>query len=89
MLAKKIGEQDYKDFIKKTNLLDTPEFELEELGTPLNFKWNKCKLETISYGHGIAVTPLTSTATYAALTNGGKLIKPTLIKKKNIKKIKK
>ena len=77
-----IGEQDYKDFIKKTNLLDMPDFELEELGTPLSFKWNKCKLETISYGHGIAVTPLQASATYAALTNGGNVIKPTLIKNK-------
>ena len=81
MIAQKIGERDYKDFLKKTNLLSIPEFELEELGTPLSFKWNKCKLETISYGHGIAVTPLQATATYAALTNGGNVIKPTIIKK--------
>ena len=81
MLAKKIGERDYKDFIKETNLLNTPELELEELGTPLSFEWNKCKLETISYGHGIAVTPLQTTATYAALANGGNVIKPTIIKK--------
>ena len=81
MLAKKVGEQDYKKFIKETNLLSTPKFELEELGTPLSFTWNKCKLETISYGHGIAVTPLQVTATYAALANGGNVIKPTIIKK--------
>ena len=48
-------------------------------GTPLSFKWNKCKLETISYGHGIAVTPLQAAATYASLTNGGLIIKPTII----------
>ncbi len=82
MLAKKIGEQKYKEFIKETNLLEMPQLELEELGTPLNFKWNKCKLETISYGHGIAVTPLQASATYASITNGGNLVKPTLIKKK-------
>ena len=81
MLAQKVGEKDYKKFIKKANLLDTPKLEIEELGTPLSFKWNKCKLETISYGHGIAVTPLQATATYAALVNGGKVIEPTLIKK--------
>ena len=71
-----------KNFIKETNLLNTPELELEELGTPLSFKWNKCKLETISYGHGIAITPLQALATYASLANGGNIIKPTLIKKK-------
>jgi cell division protein FtsI (penicillin-binding protein 3) len=87
MLAKKIGEEDYKSFIQETNLLNTPELELEELGTPFisgqtqSFEWNKCKLETISYGHGIAVTPLQATATYAALANGGNVIKPTIIKK--------
>ena len=81
MLAKKVGEQDYKEFIKETNLLNTPEFELEELGTPLSFNWDKCKLETISYGHGIAVTPIQATATYAALSNGGNAIKPTIIRK--------
>ena len=81
MLAQKVGEQDYKDFIKETNLLNAPEFELEELGTPLSFKWNKCKLETISYGHGIAVTPLQAATTYATLTNGGNLVKPTINRK--------
>ena len=90
ILAKKVGEKDYKEFIKETNLLNTPKFELEELGTPLSFKWNKCKLETISYGHGIAVTPLQATATYAALVNGGNTVDPTIIRKKkysNSKKI--
>jgi len=89
MLAQKIGEYDYKNFIKKTNLLKKPDFQLEEVGTPLSFNWDKCKLETISYGHGIAVTPLQATATYAALSNGGNIINPTLIKKVKNKDAKK
>ena len=89
MLAKKIGEQDYRDFINKTNLLNTSDLQLEEIGNPLSFNWNKCKLETISYGHGIAVTPLQATATYASLSNGGNIVKPTLIKKIEIKNNKK
>ena len=80
ILAQKVGEQKYREFIKETSLLNTPEFQLEEIGTPLSFKWNKCKLETISYGHGIAVTPLQAAATYATLSNGGNLIKPTIVK---------
>ncbi len=89
MIAKKIGQKKYKQFIKETNLLNTPDFELEELGTPLRFNWNKCKLETISFGHGIAVTPLQATATYAALVNGGNIVKPTITKKEKNKKNKK
>ena len=80
MLAREIGEENYKDFITETNLLKTPNFEIGELGTPLEIRWNKCKLETISYGHGIAVTPLQAATIYAMIANGGKLISPTLIK---------
>ena len=86
MLGKKIGENDFKEFIKKTNLLNTSKFELEEVGTPLNFRWDKCKLETVSFGHGIAVTPLQAAATYAAITNGGNIINPTMIKNDNYQK---
>ena len=90
MLAREIGEENYKDFINETNLLKTPNFEIGELGTPLELKWNKCKLETISYGHGIAVTPLQAATMYAMIVNGGKLISPTLVKNntnKNFKRI--
>ena len=79
-IAKKIGEVKYKKFLHKLSILETPEFELDEVGTPLDFKWNKCKLETISYGHGITTTPLQAAAAYATITNGGYKIKPTLKK---------
>ena len=36
--------------------MNTPKIELDEVGTPLKFKWHKCKLETVSYGHGITTT---------------------------------
>ncbi len=84
MIARKIGEKPFKSFIEKINLLNTPNFELEELGTPLSFSWDKCKLETISYGHGIAITPLQAASAYASITNGGNVIKPTLIKKNKV-----
>ena len=86
ILAKKIGEENYKKFIKKTKLTKTPVIELEEVGNPHHFKWNRCKLETISFGHGITTTPLQATALYAAMSNGGKLIEPSLIKNRKIKK---
>ncbi len=85
-LAKKIGQEEYKKFFEKTNLLKMSKFEVEEIGNPFRLKWNnKCTLETISYGHGISVTPLQAAATYAALTNGGNFIKPTILKKDKYK----
>jgi cell division protein FtsI (penicillin-binding protein 3) len=89
ILAKKIGEKNYKEFITKTKLTKNPKIELEEVGTPHQLKWDKCKLETISFGHGITTTPLQATALYAAISNGGKLITPSLIEDRKIEKSKK
>tara|TARA_B100001057_G_scaffold224214_1_gene224512 strand:+ start:3492 stop:5213 length:1722 start_codon:yes stop_codon:yes gene_type:complete len=86
-LAKKIGVENYKKFIKKSKLTNNPEIELEEVGVPHQIKWDKCKLETISFGHGITTTPLQATALYAALSNGGKLVVPSLIKDRKIEKL--
>ncbi len=83
ILAKKIGENIFKEFIEKTNLTKSPEIELEEVGTPHKLKWDKCKIETISFGHGITTTPLQATALYASVSNGGNLITPSLIKKRD------
>ena len=77
-IAKKIGEKKYKDFLNKINILNRPKLELDEIGIPISFNWNKCKLETISFGHGITTTPLQAATAYASLINGGKLITPTL-----------
>ena len=84
IIAQKIGEEKYKKFLKDINLLNTLDFELDEVGTPLSFKWDKCKLETISFGHGITTTPLQAASAYATITNGGYLVTPTL----NLNKIK-
>ena len=54
---------------------------------PHQLRWNRCKLETISFGHGITTTPLQATALYAAMSNGGKLIKPSLIKDRKIENL--
>ena len=81
MIAQKIGKKKFQEFIDKTKLLSVPDLQLEEVGKPIDFKWNKCKLETVSFGHGITTTPLQATTVYASLVNGGKIIKPSLIEK--------
>ncbi len=82
LLAKKIGEQKFKEFIKNTKLLESPIIEIEEVGVPLSISWNKCKLETISFGHGITTTPLQAASVYAAISNGGKLVTPSFVKQR-------
>ena len=83
LIARKIGEEKFKKFFDDAKLLKSPDLQLEEVGTPINFNWNKCKLETVSFGHGITTTPIQAATVYAALTNGGKLIQPKLVKKKD------
>ncbi len=85
-IAQKIGEKKYRKFIEKLELLNTSSFELDEVGTPLPFSWNKCKLETVSYGHGITTTPLQAAAAYASIINGGIRVYPTLVKNKKTNK---
>ena len=70
----------------RVNLLKIPDIQLEEVGNPIKFNWNKCKLETVSYGHGITTTPLQATAVYVALTNGGNIIRSNLVKDEEEKK---
>ena len=89
LLARKVGEEKFKEFIKNTKLIKSPELEIEEVGVPHKVKWDKCKLETVSFGHGVTTTPIQAVSAYAAITNGGKLVKPSLIKNRKKKELKK
>jgi len=80
-IAQKIGVEKYKDFLNSLELFNTINFDLEEIGTPLSFKWGKCKLATASYGHGVTTTPLQLAKAYAILSNGGYKIEPFILKK--------
>ncbi len=81
-IAQKVGIEKYKDFLVSLGLFEKINFDIEEVGTPLNFRWGKCKLATASFGHGITTTPLQLAKAYAILGNGGYKIEPTILKKK-------
>ncbi len=86
-IAQKVGLENFKDFLENLDLLNKIQFDIEEVGNPIPFKWGKCKLATSAYGHGITTTPLQLAKAYAIIANGGYKIEPTLIKKeKNLKK---
>ena len=76
-----IGQERLKKFLYKIGVLNHLNFDIEEIGKPLSFKWRNCKLKTVSYGHGITTTPIQLAKGYAILANGGYDIRPTLIKK--------
>jgi cell division protein FtsI (penicillin-binding protein 3) len=70
-----------KKFLEKIGVLKKIKFDIDEVGKPIPFKWGKCKLATVSYGHGITTTPLQLAKAYAIISNGGFDIEPSLIKK--------
>ena len=85
-IGQKIGEEKFKSFLKKIGVQGTIDFDILEVGKPIPIKWGKCKLATVSYGHGITTTLLQIAKGYAIVTNGGYDIKPTIIQKKLFKK---
>jgi len=88
-IAQKLEIEKLKLFLDKIGVLKKINFDIEEVGEPIPFKWGKCKLATVSFGHGITTTPLQLAKGYAIIANGGFDIKPTLIKKNFDKSINK
>ena len=80
-IGQKIEIDRLKSFLEKIGVLKKIDFDIEEVGEPIPFKWGKCKLATVSFGHGITTTPLQLAKGYAIIANGGFEIKPSLIKK--------
>ncbi len=82
-MALMIGAERQQEFLKSLGLFDITGFEIVEAsgGKPLVPKrWTELSAVTISYGHGISTSPMHLAAAYAAIANGGTMVKPTLIK---------
>nr|WP_028480098.1 penicillin-binding transpeptidase domain-containing protein [Pseudovibrio exalbescens] len=78
MLAAGIEQQ--KSFLKHLGLTERLGGELPERAMPLlPPRWNELAAMTISFGHGLSVTPLHTAVAAATLVNGGKLIEPTFL----------
>jgi cell division protein FtsI (penicillin-binding protein 3) len=80
-IGQKLEIDRLKLFLEKIGILNKIDFDIEEVGQPIPFRWGKCKLATVSFGHGITTTPLQLAKGYAIIANGGLEIKPSLIKK--------
>ena len=79
-IGQKLGIDKIRNFLNKIGILDDIKFDITEIGTPIPFNWGKCKLLTVSFGHGITTTLLQLAKGYAIISNGGFNITPTLVK---------
>ena len=84
-IGQKLGEERFKLFLSKLGIIGKINFDIEEVGKPLEFNWGKCPLATVSFGHGITTTMLQVVKAYSIIANGGFNVDPVLIKK-DIKK---
>lgn len=83
-IAKKIGKKLQKEYFKNFNLLNKLKVDFPTIAKPIYpKKWRDINLYTISYGHGIAITPLHITSLVSAIVNDGKYYNPSFIKKEH------
>ena len=80
-IAQLVGSEKHKSFLKKVGLLNSINFDIDEVAPQKDYNFGKCKLATASFGHGVATTILQLAKGYAVISNGGYDIKPSLIKK--------
>ena len=79
-MALDMGTSRHKAFLKKLGLLDRLETEIGPTAAPIvPKKWSRLSTVTISYGHGLSITPLQMAASATALVNGGYRVKPTFL----------
>ncbi|MEP3435709.1 MAG: penicillin-binding protein 2 [Hoeflea sp.] len=79
-IADMVGIEGHQEFLTRLGLLSRMQTELPEVATPTQPSvWKKINSVTISFGHGVATTPLQTAVAAAALMNGGKLIEPTFM----------
>lgn len=86
-IGQKIGVTKQREYLNKFGIIQPIDIELPEVGKPLypqGKKWSDISLITISYGHGIATTPLHTVQSLSAVVNGGILRKLTLLKKDKV-----
>jgi cell division protein FtsI (penicillin-binding protein 3) len=76
-LAEKLGSEKQIDFFEKVGLLERVNTDFNQTTLPIQPRiWRKINLATISYGYGIAISPLHLIQATNAVLNNGDFISP-------------
>ena len=79
-MAETVSVDAHRDFFRRIGLLDRLKTELPEVARPTEpSQWKRIHQITISFGHGVATTPLQTAVSAAAMLNGGILFDPTFL----------
>ena len=81
-MAMEVGTPAQRALMDKLGLLKRSPIEIPEVGLPMvPHPWREASTMTISFGHGLSVSPIQMASATAAAVNGGLLHPPTLIKR--------
>ncbi|MEZ5751137.1 MAG: penicillin-binding protein 2 [Paracoccaceae bacterium] len=81
-IAQMIGPENQREFLRRFGFLEPLALELAEVSRVVPqfpSRWTELSAMTISYGHGLAISPVHLAAGYATLLNGGYRVVPTLM----------
>jgi len=82
LMALRGGGDMQQAFLRDLGLMERLPLEISESARPqVQTEWQDITTVTVSYGHGISVTPLALSAAIGALLNGGNYITPTFSKR--------
>jgi cell division protein FtsI (penicillin-binding protein 3) len=85
-LAMMLGTERQRDFLGSLGFFEPTPVELLEAGAGkplLPPNWSEISTMTISYGHGLSASPLHLATAYASVLNGGRRVKPTLLRRES------
>lgn len=83
-IAHQVGAEKQSEFLERLGLFDRAAVEIPEIGRPLlPVKWGPTETATVSYGHGISVSPLSIAVAMASLVNGGYKVEPTILRQRD------
>ncbi len=83
-LAQMIGPERQRNFLQRFGFLEPLSLELSEVARVIPqfpTRWTELSAMTISYGHGLAISPVHLAAGYASLVNGGLRVVPTIMRR--------
>ena len=81
-MAIDVGTARQRAFFARLGMLSAAPIELGEVGKPLMpRRWREINTMTISFGHGLSVSPLHLASGVAAVVNGGIYYTPTIVRR--------
>jgi cell division protein FtsI (penicillin-binding protein 3) len=82
-IALSVGQDAFRQMISEFGFGEKTgvDFPGEAGGILVPGRWNDHLLSTVSFGHGVGVTAIQMASIYSAIANGGKLMRPYLVKR--------